>query len=54
MKNKTKKLIIDTIALLLLCGMFIACVVLSGYIMRLGVAIESDMPSMSENLTIDK
>lgn len=49
MKRETKKLLVDATALIALIAMFVLAVLFSGFIMRMGVAIESDMPSMQEH-----
>jgi hypothetical protein len=49
MKRKTKKLLVDAAALITITAMFILAVLFSGFIMRMGAAIESEMPSMQEH-----
>lgn len=54
MKKKTKENILCAIAVALFCATLVVTIFLSAYLMRAGVAIESEMPSMQENFAIDK
>jgi len=49
MKRKTKKLLVDAAALIAITVVFFLVVLVSGFIMRIGAAIESEMPSMQEH-----
>ena len=50
MKVKTKERIITAIAAIAFIAVFIATIMVSTFIMRAGVAIESEMPSMQKEI----
>jgi len=50
MKKKVKETILETLAIMLLCATFVVASVLVGYLMRMDIAIESQMPSMQSEI----
>ena len=50
MNAKTKERIITAIATVIFVVMFVGMVVASAFLMRIGTAIESEMPSMQKEI----